>query len=187
MHGAFPVEAITIPPLNVIAYHSAPRDSKHWIVSQIMKDGIAYPVVTGLDKQDAKILAVAINTVLGRQDGGIGGVKPGDKYKWWENYSCIESVQEVICELVVEIMSSGVSDATKQRFNNTGEMVEVMGNAVLLWNTDSTTLPAYDPVARTYGSPRTHLSRWVFTIGGGGEGLVKKTIPEVWVQQEFEK
>lgn len=40
MHGAFPVEAITIPPLNVIAYHRAPRDHHHWIVSQVMKGNV---------------------------------------------------------------------------------------------------------------------------------------------------
>jgi len=184
MHGAFPVEAVTIPPLNVVAYHSAPRDPYHWLVSQVMKDTVAYPIVTGLSKQDAKIVAVAINTILGRQDSGIGGVEPGDKYKWWENYSSIESIQEVICELVVEIMSSGVSTEVKQRLNNTGEIVQVMGDTVLLWNTDVVNLAPFNPTTGLYDKSKPILSRWVFSME---DEVVLRTIPEVWVQQELEK
>lgn len=187
LHGAdhLLVEAITIPPLKVVAYHSAPRDHHHWVVSQVMQHNIAYPVVTGLTKQDSKTLAIAINTVMGRVDGGIGAVEPGDKYKWWENYSCIDSVQEMIGELVLEIMSSGISEETKQRFINTGELVTVLGNEMLLWHTDTVHMTPLNIGTGQYDRSKAMVSRWVFTIEN--EVLVKKTIPEVWVQQEMEK
>lgn len=177
LHGAFPVEAITIPPLSVVAYHSAPRDHHHWIVSQVMKGEVAYPVVTGLSKQDAKILATAIDLVLGRKLH----FRIDTPFKWWQPHALLEHLQEVISDLVLEVMSSGVSGETKQRFVNTGELVTVLGNELLLWNIDTTTLPSFDPVTRQYGSLKPLLSRWVFTMENGE--LVKKTVPEVWVQE----
>lgn len=105
--------------------------------------------------------------------------------KWWQCYQTLEHLQVAIADLVVEIMSSGVSDEVKQRFNNTGEIVKVMNTTVLLWNTDSVNLSPFNANTGLYDRPKPILSRWVFSIEDDlqRQGLVLRTIPEVWVQQ----
>lgn len=176
MYGTFPVECVG---RGAVVCHTAPKDPKEWIVSQVINGKQAYPIIRGLDKLIARVVA---------ERWSVDDIVSTDR-KWWQGLDK-EDLGVLIINMAYAVSDiPGIADTVVDRFKHAGKVVTLKhkyNGPLLLWVANPTVLPAYDALKHEYHSGHTVWSVEAFMLNGD-RVVEMRTVPMVWVEEEMSR